>query len=56
MFGDSEYQIISDEDDTLVDQENSLTSEDITTMQSRVARAMENTMSFTPLPASPLLH
>ena len=36
-----------------VDQEDSLTSEDITTRQSRVAKAMENAMPPTPLPASP---
>ena len=50
MFGYSEYQFIRDEDDTLVDQEDSLTSEDITTRKSRVAKAMENTMPPTPLP------
>ena len=39
--------------DTLVDQEDSLPSEDITIRQSRVAKAMESTMPPTPLPVSP---
>ena len=53
MFGDSEYQFIRDEDDTHVDQEDSMTSEAITTRQNQVSMAMDTTMPPTPLPVSP---
>ena len=51
-FGDNEYQFIRDEDDTKVDPDDSMTSEDITTGQSCVSKAMDNTMPSTPLPVS----
>ena len=44
MFGDSEYQFTRDEDETQFDEEDSLTSEDITTRQSSISKAMDNTM------------
>ena len=52
-FGDSEYQFISDEDDTQDDSEDSMTSEAVTTRQNQVSKAMDTTMPPTPLPVSP---
>ena len=53
MFGDSEYQFTRDEDDTQVDPEDFMTSGAITTSKNRVSKAMDTTMSPTPLAVSP---
>ena len=53
MFGDSEYQFIRDEDDTQVDTEEFMTSEEISTRQNRVSKDMDTVMPPTPLPESP---